>query len=305
MELDMAASRDSYVRKACVIPAIALAFIVGFAAPGFTAERKPADRLPELIRLVGLDTAFDHTGAILKSGMKQGMRQAAADPKTSGNAAYTEKVVAAVDPAVDLAFPPDALQREFLRAMEGRLNNADLDAIFAFFRAPLGARMTALENAKIKEGPDAPMKKAGELAELLKREPERTEVLKQLDSALRLTEISTNQMFNMSRAVAIGMAAADEKTTALPAEAIQAIDQALEKMRPALMAQLKDRIALSLTYTYREASVSELRQYVAFLKSPAGKKLYGTVVPALHEILVRAGIEFGHALMRELGKERA
>ena len=39
--------------------------------------------------------------------------------------------------------------------------------------------------------------------------------------------------------------------------------------------------------------------------SPAGKKLYGTMLPALHGALIKAGGEFGHALMRELGKERA
>ena len=288
-------------RKAWFIPAIVLAFTVGFAAVGFAAETKPSDRLPELIKLVGLDTAFDHMATTIKSGMKQPV----AGMKNMENAAYLEKVLAGVDPAADAAFAPDALQREFLRAMDGRLTNADLDAIFAFFKTPLGKKMTALENAKIKEGPDAALKKAGELGELLKREPERADVLKQLDAALRLTEISTDQMFNLGRAIAIGMAAADEKTTVLPDDAIQAIDAAMEKMRPALIAQLKQRLALSLTYTYREASVSEIRQYAAFLKSAAGKKLYGTVVPALSQVSAKAGAEFGHALMRELGKERA
>jgi hypothetical protein len=126
-----------------------------------------------------------------------------------------------------------------------------------------------------------------------------------MESSLRMAEISTDLVFNLGRAAAIGMAAADEKTTALPADAIQVLDSALQKMRPAMAAQVKEQVLLSLAYTYREASISELRQYLAFLTSPAGKKLYGTAVPALHKALVKAGEEFGHALMRELDKERA
>ena len=166
--------------------------------------------------------------------------------------------------------------------------------------------MTALENAR--NTPDASAQireKAGELLEELKSKPERAEVLRLLESAVRLTEFSAEMAFNMARATAIGMTAADEQTTGLPPDTIGVIDQALQKMRPALTAQIKEQVWPSMAYTYREASVSELRQYLAFLTSPAGKKLYGAITPAMNKTLVKAGAEFGHALMRELRKERA
>ncbi len=281
-----------------VLPAITLVFAVGFAAVGLAAEAKGPDRLPELIKLVGLDVAFDHMGDGIKAGAKQ-----LALRKGSENTDYWGKVLTGLDPAADRAFAPDALRREFLFAMDGRLSKADFDTIFAFYKSPLGARMTALENARITAGAEAPMGKAGELLEELKNKPERGEVLKLMESSLQLTESSTDRAFNMARAVAIGMAAADEKTTALPADAIQAIDSAMQQMRPAMMAQVKERVWLSLAYTYRDASVSELRQYLAFLTSSGGKKLYGSIVPAMNKVLIKAGGEFGHALMRELGKE--
>jgi hypothetical protein len=138
----------------------------------------------------------------------------------------------------------------------------------------------------------------------LKTDRERAEVLKQMDSSLRLTEMAADIAFNTGRAVAVGMAAADERMAALPDEAIAAIDSALQKMRPAMTAQLREQIMLSLAFTYRDASIPELRQYLVFLTSPVGKKYYGAVAPAMNEVLVKAGGEFGHALMRELGKER-
>jgi len=285
-------------RKVWFVPAIALVFAVGWAAVGLAAEAKSPDRLPELIKLVGLDSAFDYVAPAVKAGVKQ------APAKSSGNAAYWEKVFAGLGPAADVAFAPETLQREFLLAMDGKLNKADLDIIFAFYKSPLGARMTALENARNTADASAQMKeKAGQLLEELKNKPERAEVLKLIETSLRLMEISTDMAFNLARAAAIGMAAADEKTTALPPDAIGVIDSALQKMRPAMTAQIRDQTLPSLAYTYREASISELRQYLAFLTSPAGKRLYGALVPAMNKTLVKTGGEFGHALMRELGKE--
>src|SRR5262249_34863632 len=147
----------------------------------------------------------------------------------------------------------------------------------------LGARMTALEKASqgaSAQGQVAEM--APQLLQLLKTDRERAEALKQMDSSLRLTEMAADIAFNAGRAVAVGMAAADEKTAALPDEAIAAIDPALQKMRPALTAQLREQIMLSLAFTYRDASIPELRQYLVFLTSPVGKKYYGAVVPAMN-----------------------
>jgi hypothetical protein len=286
-------------RKAWFIPAIAVSVAVGMAAVGLAAETKSPDRLPELLKLAGLDSSFDYLGSAMKASAKQALAK-------SPNAAYREKALAGLDPAIDVAFAPETLQREFLFAMEGKLNKADLDVIFTFYKSPLGARMTALENAR--NNPDASAQireKAGELVAELKSKPDRAEVLRQIEGSLRLTEMSANIAFNLGRAIAIGMAAADEKTTALSPEAIQAIDQAMQQMRPAMIAQIKDQVWPELAYTYRQASIPELRQYLAFLASPAGKKFYGAITPAVDKTLTKAGAEFGHALMRELGKERA
>jgi len=92
---------------------------------------------------------------------------------------------------------------------------------------------------------------------------------------------------------------------ALNPEAIEAIDSALQKMRAAMTTQIKAMVLLSLAYTYREMSVEELRQYLVFATSPVGKRYHDAAVSAINKVLVNAGGEFGHALMRELGKERA
>jgi hypothetical protein len=252
------------------------------------------------MKLSTLDTAFDHLGAHLKAGMRQSL------PNSPLSAGEKEKLLAGLDPASGKAFAPETLKRELRRALEGKLTETDLDRILAFLKSPLGTRIAALTAASQTADARAQITKmAGELLEQLKNQPERAEVLALMDSSLRLSEFATDVAFNTSRAIAIGMAAADEKTIALPSEAIEAIDSALEKMRPAMTAQLKAKMVLTLAYTYREASVQELRQYLEFATSPVGKRYYQAVLPAMNKVLVKAGGEFGHALMIELGKERA
>jgi hypothetical protein len=281
-------------RKAWFGPAIAIVFIASLAG-----EAKSADRLLELMQLTGLDNTFDQVGPGIKLGMKQAL------PAAPMSAGFRDKVLAGMEPATDKAFAPETLRSEFRLAMDGKLTNADLDRLFAFHKSPLGARMTAMEKAS--QGANA----RGQLAQMaagllqgLKDDPKRAEVLLQMDSSLRLTEMAVDIAFNTGRAVAVGMAAADERTAALADEAVTAIDTALEKMRPSMTAQLKEQILLSLAFTYRDASIPQLREYIVFLTSPLGKKYYGAVVPAMNKVLVKAGGEFGHALMRELGKER-
>src|SRR5215471_7729074 len=55
-------------RKIWFFPAFTLVLAVSFAAVGFAAETKSSDRLSELIKLVGLDTAFNHAAAGMKAG---------------------------------------------------------------------------------------------------------------------------------------------------------------------------------------------------------------------------------------------
>jgi hypothetical protein len=222
------------------------------------------------------------------------------------SAADQEKMLAAIDPAASAAFAPETLKGNFLLAIDRKLTNADLDRLLAFLKSPLGVRMTALEQASKAPDKQARVRKmAGELLERLKNDPERVKLLQRMDSALGITEFATDIAFNVGRTAAIGMAAADEKTVILPGEAINAINATLQRLRPAMAQQVKKQILLSMTYTYREASIPGLRQYLVFLTSPAGKRLYGVLVPAMNTVLTKAGSEFGHALMRELGKERA
>ncbi len=273
--------------------------ILALSASAISARAEAPDKISELMEVAGIDSSFDNLGDGLAAGMRQ----------TSGafseNQRYREKVLAGIEAAAALAFAPEKLKSELREPLGEKLSEADLGAIIAFYKSPLGARMVAL--AKAANTPEFQSKirgMAGELLESLTDQPERADVLITLDNSLRLTENAANLAFGLARAMAVGMAAADEKTTSLSEEALAAMDDALKKARPKMTERMKQGIMASLIYTYREASVEDLRNYLKFMTSPAGKKFNEAFTSAFAQVLLKAGDEFGHALIKELGKER-
>lgn len=289
-------------RTARLIPALGLAFTIAFATAGLATETKPTDRVPEWI---GYNAIFDHTTDIVKAILK------GRAPEVK-NDADKAKASTALGAAVDAAFAPETLRREFLLNIGSKLDDADLDQIFSFYKSPLGMKVTALENVDsaqqlLEIDPDkhaaAEKKRKAAIRKQLVNDVARVEVLRLIERSAQISEIEIDTGVNAGRAVAIGMTAASGDAAALSAGVIQNIDAAMEKERTAdVTAQTRIKSVIRLAYTYREVSTQDLRQYLAFLDSPAGKKLRETARSALTQALLKAGTEYGHAVMKELGK---
>ena len=139
-------------RKLLLLPA----FVI-FLVAGLSAEAKSPDKLSEFIKVTGLDSIFDGAAAQLKAGMKESLQNGPVD------AAYRDKALAGLDPAIDAAFAPETLKRNFRLALDGKLTSADQDNVLAFLKSPLGKRIAALEKASNKPGVEAQIEKmAGE-----------------------------------------------------------------------------------------------------------------------------------------------
>jgi hypothetical protein len=273
---------------------MAAALGVAVALAAGPAQTKPADRLPELVEVSGLNKAFDGAAAALKEFARKAL-------KGFASSAFHDRIVAGIDPAIDAAFAAAALRGEFLRVIDGELDDDDIDIIMAFDRSPFGARMIAMEIAAIEREPDAVAKMAEELKEELKNDPERAEVLTQMEHSLQAAEVWTDQTFNVGRALFIGLASVNADMMLSPDD-IETIDQRLAEQRPAVAADFRRNAVSLMAYIYHDASVSDLRDYLAFLNSPTGRKYYAVMVPAMKQVYIQAGNEFGWALMRELGK---
>jgi hypothetical protein len=157
-----------------------------------------------------------------------------------------------------------ALREDFGRRVDAR----HLDAMAAWFRAPLGRKVTALEIAGSE--PEAAARVAA-FAAALKTVPAsaaRRDLVARLDWVSGTTDVSTDVALSIAGSVARATAAT---SPGVRRTAPGVIERRVEEMRSQVGAGLTGNVTTQMLYVYSPVSDDELNQYVDFLASPAGR----------------------------------
>ena len=75
----------------------------------------------------------------------------------------------------------------------------------------------------------------------------------------------------------------------------------LNSQRGQIESQIFDRSVESAAYTYKDISHRDMQDYIEFLESDLGQKLYNVLNRALVDVLTTATRKFGHDLMIRSG----
>ena len=256
----------------------------GLALCVFAVAALAADtpqRMKELTALVGLDAVFNSNAEAMHHW---------AD-KVPAKVLDPEKYRKIVTAAAKMAFSAEDMKQKLRNRLASTLSSSDVDQLIDWYRRPVGVHMTQLEDASQSQKALADVRwKADELRRALKDEPERAALIDRLEILFKDAETTANILLSNRRAMTLGAAAANERSPSLP---IDAINRELERLRPALLQELKKDSKITLAHTYREASVEELRDYVAFLESPLHRSFYDTAVQAMENVMARCATEFG------------
>ncbi len=74
------------------------------------------------------------------------------------------------------------------------------------------------------------------------------------------------------------------------------IKRQIQENRRQVEAEARAETLVALLYTYRSLSEAELRQYVEFLKSPAGSREMSVFTAAFNQALFEGSIRWGKAI---------
>jgi hypothetical protein len=157
-----------------------------------------------------------------------------------------------------------AIHQEFGRSVD----REQLNAMAAWFRSPLGRRITALEIAAAK--PEAAPEIAA-FAASLKKSPAtaaRLELVQQLDWVTGTSDDTT------ALALAIAGSVARAAAVATPAERrprAGLVDRRVEEMRGQMATGIGETVLTQMLYVYSPLTDAELKAYVEFLASPQGR----------------------------------
>jgi hypothetical protein len=187
----------------------------------------------------------------------------------------------------------------YLRVIkQALLEHYDADAltgVLAWYRSPVGRKITRLEEAAQAPGQRAARNRY--LAGLEERQPSgyRLVVIFSIDEASRSSAATAGALKASMDGWTLGIEQlAGERET----QQIRQIEAALGKYRAESRDSVADDVLRESMHTYRDATDADLRAYAEFLESDAGKWLIGTAFKAHQAFLDTAAAQIAEDLVK-------
>ena len=188
----------------------------------------------------------------------------------------------------DDAFGPLALRLAVRREVAQRLVPAKMPALEGWLASPLGRKVTAMEVAKSAErGEEATFMQAGE-RQLAAASPERRSLLQVFVETSRSAEAASGAMLNLMIALQTGPARAMGR---VDVPSLQAMREQMEPQRRQMQLEMAPVMLSLAADMYADLPDGELRSYLAFQASEAGRHLTDVVIRAQDAAVAQAAEE--------------
>lgn len=283
-----------YTQPFGVLPRVCLMIMAAalWLSPVQADESAGAVKLKKALELVELRQAFKDMPEQLISGLDQLPAESMADVRRAELLELAKRL-----------FGADALLDDVRGRMTGEVTPAQLDAVIGFYSSPLGRKLVAMEVAASGSDSQARIETEGAslYAEIEKNDPDRVAAFDRIESAIRMEDMMSSMIMNMSYAMISGMAGTSMLPQELTDEQIAAlVNQQMEATR-GLVAQFLNNF---FAYTYRDASNADLEGYAAFTETESGRAFNTVLVRAMIDAMVQRSRAFGHGLMVLRGVRR-
>ncbi len=273
-----------------------IAFVIlCFAFTPFQMTHADDDaQIRELLQKSGIEAALDHLPAALILGNAE-----ARERGLTG-----EKFERALDEAAQTAYASEAVIGRMVEGFRKLLEPEEIQTLLRHYNSPLGQRVARME-ADLASA--ASTDKLAYVREAILRETEtatssrrfqnRIALCQRLDEAAGTTDLSVSVAMHTMLALQSAKLKAGVVHNKI---SIDELKSKLEKTRPLLRQQVSQENLISFLYAYRDLSTDDLRLYLEFARSPAGKKLMFAFNATLDAALTeRAGV-FSDELMKNL-----
>lgn len=201
----------------------------------------------------------------------------------------------------DDAFAPARLRSVAQSVIAKRTRQGDVAALLAWYRSPTGRLLTKLEEEASSDSRDPAVAMQEDSALLASLPAARQAIVKELVQVTRAGEALTTIMINTTVAVQVGLASSMPNASAPPATEIR---KSLEQQRPQMLGALGGVAAAAYARVYTTVADADLARYIAFLKSPAGKRFSDVGLHAFDAALVEGATELGRSIPEAKGRAR-
>lgn len=235
----------------------------------------------------------------VRSGLEKQMEQLPYLTRTFFNQAVLEDpqaaklpkdVLAAIRSSIPEAFAPERLKETVLAELTGQLTPGDITEVLKWLDSPFGMKCTQLEEGAATGEAQAEIQRYAAHLQGTPPTAERLKALRELDSAVKISEFAAEAAVHTQIAVAMAINATLPKEQQRP---LDDISHEVEKVRPSLEAKVRSQVLFTLLYTYRSLTDAEIKLYTNFARSPAGSKFASVTMAAFDKANLEGSVKWG------------
>lgn len=258
-----------------------------FAASGAALAQVSDTVALSVMQETGLWKQLEGIATQMSAGMVSAL---ANDPRSNAEPVESERVARMAEDA----FAADHLREISKRVLSESLSPSDLPTLRAWYRSPLGLSITRLEETAALDDRDPDLITREDAELLASLTATRRALIAELSIVTRAAESTTDTTIETSVAIETSAAAARPEVKHRSEREIRA---ALNSQRAAMLQTNEKAAQGSFARTYQSISDADFAKYIAFARTPAGRRYNDLTTRALNAAMVDAASQFGHGLL--------
>lgn len=257
-----------------------------FVAHSFSLHAQSNDELADkVVNRSGLLEMISQFPALLKEGVQQGAEQ------SGGN---NQKLVMQISQIIDQAFGINESIEMVRKDLSKNLTEEELTRVLEWLDSPLGKKITALEiSAMTSDAYQDMQTQLMALQEKYRGSP-REKLFERFDKSTNATEASLETAIAVQLTLASAMSASSNSPH-MPS--YEYLKKSIEDNRFMMRGVIGQQVFANYLYTYQNLTDEELKSYVDFTSSPAGKNYSLVVNESIKNVLLKPSEVIGSKIM--------
>lgn len=280
------------VRQAGLLFALFAAWLL-VGSPALAASET---QISEIYRTSGLDRLTVSLPESVKAGFAQQQGQNAQFEK------QLEGLARDVDGLIDDTFVASEMDSTIQSRMARDLTEPQAKEVIDWLRSPIGKRLTAKELRSAEPDFLQELVAYGQGLQANPPDAGRIALLQDFDVATQGTERTVDIALNTHLALLLAASASMPATERPSLEQLMA---ELEKVRPQLTQTMNLQVAVTNLFIYRDVSDTDMKRYLEFLRSDAGRAYNAAVANGMKEAFIESARRFGEGLAELSARQAA
>lgn len=261
--------------------------------PGAGKTAAPADSGPARDKLIedmlvasGLKRQLDQLPLQLIAGVRQSVKQ---------QSKASPAVVKTIENAVAESFTAQSFHGRVSAGLKKNFDQKRLQALLKDFSTPAAKRMVEL--GQTAPSPDE-LTRFARSAAATRASPQRTSLIKRIDTASRASGLAVDVAFSSMKAIALGIVGDGAGKAA-------AVDKVIEKERASATQKIRNATLLNLAFSLKDASDADLETYAKFYETENSKWFTDIVYASMLEEVKGASARAGERIASLASKPAA